>query len=175
MKFENSAWRRRASTSMETFSGLVRGMLDMAPTACTCRSHTGCLRTCSCRGGGGPRCRAHPPGAYACKHHAQNCAGHGAAVLLVQSAQPSCRAPLNGGSHEAAPHSPCGHPPACTRPQQARLLSRPRITHARIFFVAPQVLSSLRKDFSVSAQNCWVKAGGAFTGELRWACLLVWA
>ena len=31
----------------------------------------------------------------------------------------------------------------------------------------PQVLSSLRKDFSVAAQNCWVKGGGAFTGELR--------
>ncbi|KAL4419856.1 hypothetical protein ABPG75_006954 [Micractinium tetrahymenae] len=30
----------------------------------------------------------------------------------------------------------------------------------------PQVLASLRKDFSVAAQNCWVKAGGAFTGEL---------
>ncbi|EFN53775.1 triosephosphate isomerase cytoplasmic type [Chlorella variabilis] len=30
----------------------------------------------------------------------------------------------------------------------------------------PQVLSSLRKDFSVAAQNCWVKKGGAFTGEL---------
>lgn len=33
----------------------------------------------------------------------------------------------------------------------------------------PQVLASLRKDFSVAAQNCWVKKGGAFTGELRWA------
>ena len=31
----------------------------------------------------------------------------------------------------------------------------------------PQVLSSLRKDFFVAAQNCWVKGGGAFTGELR--------
>jgi hypothetical protein len=33
----------------------------------------------------------------------------------------------------------------------------------------PQVQASLRKDFSVAAQNCWVKKGGAFTGELRWA------
>ncbi|KAL4857031.1 Triosephosphate isomerase [Chlorella vulgaris] len=30
----------------------------------------------------------------------------------------------------------------------------------------PQVQASLRKDFSVAAQNCWVKKGGAFTGEL---------
>lgn len=30
--------------------------------------------------------------------------------------------------------------------------------------------AALRKDFSVSAQNCWVGKGGAFTGELRCAC-----
>ena len=32
----------------------------------------------------------------------------------------------------------------------------------------PAVQAALRKDFAVAAQNCWVKAGGAFTGELRW-------
>ena len=32
-----------------------------------------------------------------------------------------------------------------------------------------QVKDSLRKDFEVAAQNSWVKKGGAFTGELRWA------
>lgn len=31
----------------------------------------------------------------------------------------------------------------------------------------PAVLGALRKDFIVSAQNCWVGKGGAFTGELR--------
>ena len=31
----------------------------------------------------------------------------------------------------------------------------------------PTVRAALRKDFAVAAQNCWVKGGGAFTGELR--------
>ena len=30
----------------------------------------------------------------------------------------------------------------------------------------PLVKSSLRPDFHVAAQNCWVKKGGAFTGEV---------
>ena len=36
----------------------------------------------------------------------------------------------------------------------------------------PYVQQHLRKDFSVSAQNCWVGKGGAFTGELRRGALL---
>ena len=32
----------------------------------------------------------------------------------------------------------------------------------------PMVKSILRPDFYVAAQNCWVKKGGAFTGEVRW-------
>ncbi len=38
-----------------------------------------------------------------------------------------------------------------------------------------QVKESLRSDFEVAAQNCWVKGGGAFTGELRWACPTLYA
>ena len=39
------------------------------------------------------------------------------------------------------------------------------------FVHIPAVLASLRKDFYVSAQNCWIKAGGAFTGEIRCGCV----
>lgn len=35
------------------------------------------------------------------------------------------------------------------------------------FVYIPQVEAELRKDFKVAAQNCWVKAGGAYTGEIR--------
>lgn len=31
----------------------------------------------------------------------------------------------------------------------------------------PGVKAALRPDFHVAAQNCWVKEGGAFTGEIR--------
>ncbi|ONK62245.1 uncharacterized protein A4U43_C07F1860 [Asparagus officinalis] len=34
------------------------------------------------------------------------------------------------------------------------------------FVFLPLVKSSLRSDFYVSAQNCWVKKGGAYTGEV---------
>ena len=34
------------------------------------------------------------------------------------------------------------------------------------FVFLPTVKSSLRSDFYVSAQNCWVKKGGAYTGEV---------
>ncbi|XP_022746439.1 triosephosphate isomerase, cytosolic [Durio zibethinus] len=34
------------------------------------------------------------------------------------------------------------------------------------FVFLPLVKSSLRPDFHVAAQNCWVKKGGAFTGEV---------
>lgn len=34
------------------------------------------------------------------------------------------------------------------------------------FVHIPAVQAALRKDFSVAAQNCWVKGGGAFTGEI---------
>lgn len=32
----------------------------------------------------------------------------------------------------------------------------------------PIVKSSLRPEFQVAAQNCWVKKGGAYTGEVRY-------
>lgn len=35
------------------------------------------------------------------------------------------------------------------------------------FVFLPLVKDSLRSDFFVAAQNCWVKKGGAFTGEIR--------
>ena len=34
------------------------------------------------------------------------------------------------------------------------------------FVFLPLVQSSLRSEFHVAAQNCWVKKGGAFTGEI---------
>ncbi|MQM02006.1 hypothetical protein Taro_034768 [Colocasia esculenta] len=34
------------------------------------------------------------------------------------------------------------------------------------FVFLPLVKSTLRSDFHVAAQNCWVKKGGAFTGEV---------
>ena len=35
------------------------------------------------------------------------------------------------------------------------------------FVHVPEVLATLRKDFAVAAQNCWVKGNGAYTGEVR--------
>lgn len=35
------------------------------------------------------------------------------------------------------------------------------------FVFLPTVQSLLKADFQVAAQNCWVKKGGAFTGEVR--------
>ena len=37
---------------------------------------------------------------------------------------------------------------------------------APAFVHIPQTLSSLRKDFAVSAQDCWTKGNGAYTGEI---------
>lgn len=34
------------------------------------------------------------------------------------------------------------------------------------FLFLPSVKTTLRSDFQVAAQNCWVKNGGAFTGEI---------
>lgn len=36
------------------------------------------------------------------------------------------------------------------------------------FVFIPYVKSELRSEFQVAAQNCWVKKGGAFTGEIRY-------
>lgn len=36
------------------------------------------------------------------------------------------------------------------------------------FVFIPYVKSELRSEFHVAAQNCWVKKGGAFTGEIRY-------
>lgn len=40
------------------------------------------------------------------------------------------------------------------------------------FVFLPLVKSELRSDFHVAAQNCWVKNGGAFTGEVRYVTIL---
>ena len=37
------------------------------------------------------------------------------------------------------------------------------------FVFLPLVKSLQRPDFQVAAQNCWVRKGGAFTGEIRYA------
>lgn len=36
------------------------------------------------------------------------------------------------------------------------------------FVFLPVVKNLLRSDFHVAAQNCWVRKGGAFTGEIRY-------
>lgn len=36
------------------------------------------------------------------------------------------------------------------------------------FVFLPKVKGILRPDFQVAAQNCWVRKGGAFTGEVRY-------
>ncbi|EEF30953.1 triosephosphate isomerase, putative [Ricinus communis] len=40
------------------------------------------------------------------------------------------------------------------------------------FVFLPLVKSLLRPDFQVAAQNCWVRKGGAFTGEVSAEMLL---
>ena len=37
------------------------------------------------------------------------------------------------------------------------------------FVFLQQVKGLLRLDFAVAAQNCWVRKGGAFTGEIRFS------
>jgi hypothetical protein len=64
-----------------------------------------------------------------------------------------------------SPLRPAATAAACPPSAAAEVVVAPAAVHI------PQVLASLRKDFSVAAQNCWVKKGGAFTGELRWAGL----
>lgn len=39
------------------------------------------------------------------------------------------------------------------------------------FVFLPLVKSLLRHDFHVAAQNCWVKKGGAYTGEVRYVLI----
>lgn len=39
------------------------------------------------------------------------------------------------------------------------------------FVFLQQVKGLLRLDFAVAAQNCWVRKGGAFTGEIRFSSL----
>lgn len=41
------------------------------------------------------------------------------------------------------------------------------------FVFLQQVKGLLRLDFAVAAQNCWVRKGGAFTGEIRLLFLLL--
>lgn len=40
------------------------------------------------------------------------------------------------------------------------------------FVFLPLVKSLLRSDFQVAAQNCWIRRGGAFTGEIRYVFIL---
>ena len=42
---------------------------------------------------------------------------------------------------------------------------------APTFVHLPMVLSSLKKEYQVAAQNCWVSKPGAYTGEVRCAFL----
>ena len=41
------------------------------------------------------------------------------------------------------------------------------------FVFLPLVKNLLRSDFEVAAQNCWVRKGGAFTGEIRYLLYFV--
>lgn len=40
------------------------------------------------------------------------------------------------------------------------------------FVFLPVVKNLLRPDFQIAAQNCWVRKGGAFTGEVRYVMVL---
>lgn len=53
------------------------------------------------------------------------------------------------------------------------------VVHAEVvvsppYVFLPLVKSSLRPDFHVAAQNCWVKKGGAFTGEVRYVYFMTY-
>lgn len=41
------------------------------------------------------------------------------------------------------------------------------------FVFLPLTKTSLRPEFHVAAQNCWVKKGGAYTGEVRCVSLRI--
>lgn len=47
-----------------------------------------------------------------------------------------------------------------TVPASVEVVVSPTFVHV------PEVLATLRKDFAVAAQNCWVKGNGAYTGEV---------
>ena len=47
------------------------------------------------------------------------------------------------------------------------LVTRAEVVVSPPFVFLPQVKGLLRLDFAVAAQNCWVRKGGAFTGEIR--------
>ena len=44
----------------------------------------------------------------------------------------------------------------------------PEVVVSPPFVYIPLTKSIIRKDIAVAAQNCWVKKGGAFTGEVRY-------
>ena len=46
-------------------------------------------------------------------------------------------------------------------------VTRAEVVVSPPFVFLPQVKGLLRLDFAVAAQNCWVRKGGAFTGEIR--------
>ena len=46
-------------------------------------------------------------------------------------------------------------------------MTRAEVVVSPPFVFLPQVKGLLRLDFAVAAQNCWVRKGGAFTGEIR--------
>lgn len=48
------------------------------------------------------------------------------------------------------------------------LICRAEVVVSPPFVFLPLVKSLLRSDFHVAAQNCWVRKGGAFTGEIRY-------
>jgi triosephosphate isomerase len=54
------------------------------------------------------------------------------------------------------------------------LVTRAEVVVSPPFVFLPQVKGLLRLDFAVAAQNCWVRKGGAFTGEIRLLPPLVW-
>ncbi|KAG2627855.1 hypothetical protein PVAP13_3KG264452 [Panicum virgatum] len=57
-----------------------------------------------------------------------------------------------------------------SRPRSRTPPARKEVFVSPPYMFLPVVKSQLRPEFQVAAQNCWVKKGGAFTGEvsLQW-------
>ncbi|KAF5940507.1 hypothetical protein HYC85_021674 [Camellia sinensis] len=54
-----------------------------------------------------------------------------------------------------------------SHPFRSLLSHSPEVVVSPSYVFLPLVKDLLRPDFHIAAQNCWVKKGGAFTGEVR--------
>ena len=75
--------------------------------------------------------------------------------------------PSSVGKGLIARHHPCVHP--CTLSTALSSYTvHAEVVVAPAFVHIPLVQSNLRREIAVSAQNCWIKGNGAYTGEVRW-------